>query len=557
MKKSIKLIIITAFLIFNCTNYFAQEKKFREISDIGPQTETIELGKYSLIYYISAKLGSDEEGDGSKDSPYANIDYALKKVAINSEKNVVALFIAEGTYAGRTIEMKSYVDMYGGFSPENWKRDIYKFSTFLDGQKNRRVLIGASNARIDGLTITNGLSRTHGGGILCDDTSPTISNCFITNNYVLEPEDFNYTRIHQQGHHGGGIACRYNAVPVIRNNIFYGNETSIGNGAAISFYGWLRMEGAPDRNIVDNFMQGGWTPVVKDNVFIHNVSGINDTGRTRSSNGAAISCSSEARPVIENNVVVCNQAKGRSDAGGIYSENFSYPVINGNWILGNICDDDGGGIYTNHTGHAIITNNFIAGNWTIGNGAGGVRISKEARASISDNIIVQNQTGGGVHSVDGYIELKNNIIMDNKGSASIRYTNLFSYFQPSIIENNIVRDNEGVIVVSTAYNGQVVIQNNNISKREYPEGNYDQAVQLGDGEIVGEIVSAKFNCKTYQTMIETDKLREEELIGRVIRVGDFWSVITKVEKKKIFVWGDVNRRSSDKSSFMIISDYKK
>ncbi len=427
----------------------------------------------------------------------------------------------------------------------------------MDGLHQYRVVIAADNCTLDGFKVTNGLARDNGGGILCDDTSPTISNCFITNNYVLEPEQFNYNRIHQKGNAGGGIACLYNAVPVIQNNIFYENKTSIGYGAGISFYGFLRNDNAPSRKIVDNFMEGSWVPVVKNNVFIHNIAGVHDVGRTRSSNGGAVSCSSEARPIIENNMIICNQAKGRSDAGGIYSENFSYPIIKGNWILGNISDDDGGGIYTNHTGHALIEDNFIAGNWTLGNGVGGVRISKEGRASILNNIIVKNQTGGGVQSVDGYMILKNNVIMDNKGNSSVKCTNLFSYFQPSVIEENIIRDNEGKIIIESAYEGQVIIKNNNISNGEYSKDNFDKAVKFGEDKIVGKIVRTSFDSNTYQTIIDIDKsLGDDKVEGRVLNIGDYWGVIIKVENKKLTVWGNVNWCSSEEENFIIISDYK-
>lgn len=548
------ILRISVLLFITCTLVFTQQE--RNISDVGPKTEVINNSNYQQIYYIAHHIGSDKDGDGSKDKPWKSINYALNIVNDQSESNKVAFIIGAGTYEGSTIIMEPYIDLYGGFNCKTWERDIYKYSSMLNGEKARRVVEGANNSRIDGFTVTKGISRTHGGGILCDDTSPIISNCFIVNNYVLEPEDFNYERIHQNGNHGAGIASFFNAVPIIRNNIFYGNRTSIGNGAGIAFYGWLRMEGAPERKIVDNFMEGGWTPVVKNNVFIQNVAGVNDAGRTRSSNGGAISCSSEARPVIENNVIAFNQAKGRGDAGGIYSENFSYPVINANWIVGNICDDDGGGIYANHTGHARITKNYIAGNWTLGNGVGGIRISKEGRADIIDNIIVQNQTGGAVDCVDGYMLLKNNIIMHNKGRSSIKYSNHYSYFHSSIIENNIIRENENKIIIET-YGGQdVLIENNNIDEDVPGKGNVNEAVTIEDDAEKVKINNMNFDDKLYQTIIEVEKVyTEESLSGRVVRINDFWSVINKVDGKNIFVWGKAAQSSTKNSELEIISSY--
>lgn len=551
MKKNILLIA----LLF-CFPAALLSQAYESLSQIGPSTEKIDFQNYSQLFYVSHTKGSDTEGNGSVNKPWSSVYYALNKIVIATKENRVAIFVSEGTYSGFTLQLKPYVDLYGGFNKENWQRDIYKYPTILDGQKMRRVIIAADNSSIDGFTITNGLARSHGGGILCDDTSPTISNCFITNNYVLEPAEFNYNRIHQNGNHGGGIAALYNAVPEIRNNIFYQNMTSIGNGGAIAFYGWLRNSEAPPTKIINNRMEGGWQPHVINNIFLHNVSGENDWGRTRSSNGGAISCAYESRPVIENNLIICNQAKGRSDAGGIYTENFSYPFIKGNWIVGNISDDDGGGIYTNHTGHALITQNFIAGNWTIGKGAGGVRLSKESRATVTDNIIVHNQTGGGIQSVDSYMELMNNIIMHNKGNVSLRYSNVFNYFVPSIIENNIILENESKIILELGEGQKINFNGNNVNEKVTGTKNYFKPVELLNAPIEIEITGYKYNPADFTSEIEVKSIPDNiSLVGRVIASGNFWAVIKKVDKNKISVCGNMNLRESNGNG-LILSDYK-
>lgn len=546
-----KILLMVLFIL---PNLIAQNIK--EISKIGPVTEEIDRAKYKQVYYVDRMKGSDKDGNGSIDKPWESVTYALEKTVNASSENRCAILVASGSYSGSTVIMKQFVDLYGGFKSGSWEREIQAYQTLLDGQKMRRVVIGADNSCIDGFTIRNGLSKSHGGGILCDDTSPVISNCIIENNYVMEPDNFNYARIHQNGNHGGGIACLYNSVPVIRNNLFYNNETSIGNGGGIAFYGWLRNPDAPPTKIINNRMEGGWQPLVANNIFINNTSGVNDWGRTRSSNGGAISCAYESRPVIENNLIICNQAKGRSDAGGIYTENFSYPFINGNWIVGNISDDDGGGIYTNHTGHALITNNFIAGNWTVGKGAGGVRLSKESRATVKDNIIVHNQTGGGVQSVDSYMELVNNIIMHNKGNVSLRYSNVFSYFVPSVIEKNIILDNENKISIELKEGEKINFKGNNLNEKVDASNNSYKPVEFENNEINIEIDNYQYFPETYQTVVTVRTNTEKNnLTGRVFNSGDFWSVISKIEGNKIFVYGNIEKRSPLKTG-IILSDYK-
>jgi len=551
--KKILLRVSLALLVF-CNYSIGQSK---DIAKVGPVTEKVDLTRYSHVYYVSQTNGSDKDGNGSQSKPWNTLLHALTTITDNLESSRTALLVAMGTYKEGTVQMKPFVDIFGGFKAGSWERDIYSYPTILNGDYSRRVVVGADDSRIDGVTITNGIARSEGGGVLCEDTSPEISNCFIVNNCSLEPENFNTVRIHQKGNEGGGIACLYNAVPIIRNNIFYRNRTSVGNGGALSFYGWLRERHATDKRIENNFMEGSGRGVVRNNVFIQNTAGINDITQTRSSNGGAISCSNEARPIIENNVIASNRAKGNSDAGGIYVEDFSYPTIHDNRIVGNIADDDGGGIYIMRLSHAVVTNNFIAGNWTTNGGAGGIRLSKEGRALISDNTIVENQSGGGIQCIDSYMELRNNIIMNNKGKTSIRYSNNFSYFIPSPVENNIILGNEGKVSLETKKGAKIDVNNNDVNEKVAGKNNKYQPVKLNSKSISGEVVKHAFDEQHYQTMIETkDSDNPQSLLGRTIHIGNFWSVVCRVDDNRLYVWGNAAEHIADSSGLEILSDYQ-
>jgi hypothetical protein len=549
-------IIISLFIFLFST--YAAEISERDITRVGPSTEIIEESEYSRIFYVSHTIGSDSHGEGTRSNPWNTISFAMENINHASPENVIGIFVAEGRYADATVIMKPHVNLYGGFDPATWQRDILKYPTVLDGDHIRRVVIGADDARIDGFIIRNGRVRFHGGGILCDDTSPTISNCFIVNNFVSEPVDFNQSRIHQEGHHGGGIASLYNAAPVIRNNIFFENKTSIGNGAAIAFFGWLRRDDAPRRSIEDNFMRGGLQPVVQGNVFIQNIAGVNDINNTRSSNGGAISSAYESRPVISNNIILGNVALGNSDGGAIYNEYYSYPVIIGNWILANQADDDGGAIYTMRMGHPVIEGNFIAGNMTKQtNNYGGIRLSKEGRARIQNNVIVRNETGGGVQSYDSYLELRNNIIMENKGRGGVHFTTDFDYFKPSLIDGNIIRYNEGVSIrIDSNERVMVSIENNNLSDDSVKGSNYNRVVELADGSIKGKVEKYYHDPHTHQTIIEISKNPgRENLEGRIINIGPFWGVIAKSEDTTLYVWGIITAQSLESLEYEILSTY--
>jgi len=561
MRGMITVIFFSIILIANtwAGNWSIQSDSTLNVDIVGPKTESIDQNIYKKIIYVSVTTGSDKTGKGTKQNPWQTVTFALSKFPNASDPMCCALFIAAGIYNQGTVLMKEYIDLYGGFNPETWERDINTNRTILDGEGARRVVVGASHARLDGFTVANGLSKSHGGGILCDDTSPLISNNYITNNAVLEPSNFNHQRIHQEGQHGGGIACMYNAVPQIYNNVFYGNRTFIGYGAGIVFYGWVRIPGAPETTVERNIITGGVRARLENNVFVGNIAGVNDLSRTRSSSGGAIACAYEARPDIINNVVVNNIAKGRSDAGGIYNEYFSYPLIKGNWILGNISDDDGGGFYTMKLGHPVLEKNIFAGNWTRGGGVGGIRLSKEGRATLKDNIIIYNP-GGGVRSVDSYMELEDNIIMHNPGAAGLAYSNLYSYMQPAIVRGNVIRENEkGAFLVLNNAGPAPLFEKNNIDDQNVSQGtqNFDRPPKFIDDGISGKVKEIRFDPLRIQSRVEIEPLLPDDrnLAGRVLRVGERWGVIIESHDRTITVWGELQGADRKDLVFEILPTY--
>jgi len=560
IKKMKKNVLYTLIIIslFYAQNLFAEKGESTQLLNaglLGPQTVEVEKDRYSKILFVSADRKSDEQGDGSKGNPWNSLGHALSGISDASEQNKYAIFVAEGTYSGQTVTMPEHVDIFGGFSSETWTRDIQKFKSHLDGKNVRRVVLGANNARLDGFIINNGLSRTHGGGILCDDTSPTISNNFIINNFVLEPANFNHNRIHQNGHIGGGIACLYNAVPDIRNNVFYGNRTSVGIGGALAFHGWVRHKDAPSMEVLDNRFSGGLRPKVEHNVFINNTAGVNDNSRTRSSSGGAIACAYEARPIIQNNLIALNRAMGNSDAGGIYCEYFSDPDIIGNWIIGNVGDDDGGGFYTMKLGQPLLKGNIFAGNYTTGGGIGGIRISKEGRARIIDNIIMHNP-GGGVMSVDSYVELKNNLIASNRSGAGVNFRTNFSYFKPSVISQNIIVNNEGGAIELDKDSEKMVKMSGNTIKEEYPD---DKSKYLErrkkEQNLKVSIASAYFDQTSFKTMLTMNDQIANNLTGRLVRLNNKWSIVQNHESNQLIIWGDLLGDSQDSKILNILPVY--
>jgi hypothetical protein len=150
-------------------------------------------------------------------SPYPTI-----QDAINAAFNGDTIIVAPGTYTGtrnrdidflgKAITVRStdpndpnvvvatIIDCNGTSSSPH--RGFY----FHKGEK--------SNSILTGLTITNGFSIYFGGGLSCENSSPTISKCVIRDNYAIRL--------------GGGI-YNWAGSPTIINCTFTGNKTDLGD----------------------------------------------------------------------------------------------------------------------------------------------------------------------------------------------------------------------------------------------------------------------------------------------------------------------------------------
>ena len=126
----------------------------------------------------------------------AATEAATNAAADTPTTNRTAILIAAGTYQTHNLTLRPNTDLYGGFDPTTWTRDIEAHPTVLDARSEGRVLIAATaadtaatanNTRVDGFEIRGGLIRGPGGGILIDGASPLLSNNVFTQNATLTP----------------------------------------------------------------------------------------------------------------------------------------------------------------------------------------------------------------------------------------------------------------------------------------------------------------------------------------------------------------------------------
>jgi hypothetical protein len=444
------------------------------MSQVGPQPRGVVLKDYARVIRVAP--GGE----------FRTIAGALDSVADASPGNRYAILVAAGTYEESRIAMKPHVDLYGGFAPGVWKdRDAYRHATILDARRTGPVVIGADHARLDGFVVTGGEQKAHGGGILCDGVSPTIVNNIIVGNHTLKVE-IGEGLGKQVGNEGAGIMLSSGSRAYVGNNLICENTTDLGAGAGISARGDVHAKIL--RNVFCNNTAG-----VKDDSVFHGKVG------SRSSPGAAIACSAESSPRIAFNVIVLNSAVLNNDAGGIWVEGNSAPLISYNWIAGNTSGDDGGGIYvmgnldydeagvrhdTSPDGPTAIEDNLIVGNHTVRGGPGGVRVSRWGRVDLRRNRIVGNDKGGA-HGAEGGVIC--------------------------VMEDNVIADNG--------------------SRKEMPRPSF---------RLAGDITSRKFDEARHVTDIAVSKdLGKEDLSGGVARIGSQWSVIQSSGPRRLSIWGRI------------------
>jgi len=444
------------------------------MSQLGPQPRGVDAKAYAHVIHV---------GPGAE---YPTVSSALASINDASPSHRYAILVAAGTYKESRIEMKPYVDLYGGFAPGGWKnRDVYQHATILDAQQKGPVVVGANHARLDGFVVTGGQQKAHGGGIVCDGVSPIIVNNIIVGNRTLKPE-IGEGLGKQIANEGAGIALLSESRAYVSNNLICDNSTDVGNGAGITARGHVQAKIL--RNVFCNNTAG-----TKDDAPFHDKIG------SRSSPGGAIACAEESSPQISFNCIVLCSAPINNDAGGIWVEGNSMPPINYNWVVGNTSGDDGGGIYVmgnlyydeagkrfdmSPDGSVAIEDNIIAGNNTVRGGPGGVRVSRWGRADLRRNVIVGNEKGGARGAEGGVI---------------------------CVMENNIVADNGEKRVVA---------------KPKF--------------RLTGNIAARKFDPRGYVTEISTrEDLGTRDLSGSVVRIGAQWSVVKSSGPGSLIVWGKI------------------
>lgn len=542
IKKTITVPVLTLLILLQFQPLIAQD--YYPIMDItpydiygkvlGPVTQPIVLAgyldrnTYHETRYVSVNSGSDTKGDGSKSAPWMTIRHALDQIDDARLSRRYALLVAGGTYTEGQIILKAFVHLYGGFQPESWERDIKANRTVMDGQRQNRLMVCADHSKVDGFIFTNGEVRGQGGAILCNGTSPVISNNVFVSNRTLIPDPWEPEFIHEIANDGGAIATINGAAPGIYSNLFIGNMTEAGRGGGIAAHNRA-------------------APRIHYNVFMGNISGINDP--MRSSDGGAISSSFYSNSDILFNLILNNRAQSRNDGGGIFSELWSSLHIGGNLIVGNTSDDDGGGIYLSGQVHHYITEhdpvvpqeryfnrvtgNILAGNSIPGRGIdGALRFTYHTRVAFHYNISYANT--GGLDFRRSEVCARGNIVF---GQVTVRESDHPAHFVNNLIFGDL--DARSDVILQDTYVSSMA-QSASQDADEKKSGFLAPEDIFLDDEKILDVRQAVYDADQFRTRMEVNEvpLAADGLRNRIVRIGDNWSVIQSNTSDSITLWGD-------------------
>ena len=344
-----------------------------------------------------------------------NGDYNDIQSAIDAAHNGNTVIVRDGIYDeninfnGKAITLKS----------ENGAA-----TTIIDGSGTGNVVTlnngEDSGSVMDGFTVTDGATS----GMLCDSSSPTLTNCTFTDNASpgmpcngnSSPTltDCTFTN-NNSAWGGGGMYCHGSSSPTLTNCTFANNTTGVHGG-------------------------GGMVAVSSSSPTLENCT---FTGNTASYGGGI--CSIDTSHITLKNCTFTNNSANHG--GGMYCEDSSSPTLSECVFEANYASVDGGAIYWNSTAQGLIEYCVIRNNvndatsGSVGAG-GGINIRPASNLKIYNCLITKNHSGldgGGIFCTQaGLVEITNCTFADN--TAYRDGAGVFSWDSTNIYRNCISID---------------------------------------------------------------------------------------------------------------------
>ena len=307
-----------------------------------PSHFRIHVGAYpGPIYYVST-TGSDEN-DGSEESPFTTIQ---KGIDLSSGGDTVLVqpgtYVENINYNGKNIVVGSLMLTTQDTS--------YISSTIIDGNQSGSVVTFESGedstATLIGLTVQNGTGQiisgygnTSGGGIVCNNSNPTIKNLIIKNNTAYR---------------GGGIFLNISNPTIIGITIKDNNVQ--GNGGGMHCF-----QSPPTlfKNSIintNNAIQNGGGIYLHNSTYnLDNVSVSNNTANL----GAGFQIE-DAGLVFSNGSITNNSSNTAQEGSGIRAEDATINILNSLIAENSIPNSNGGGISLLRTSLELVNSTVVA-----------------------------------------------------------------------------------------------------------------------------------------------------------------------------------------------------
>ncbi|TET34144.1 MAG: hypothetical protein E3J72_14965 [Planctomycetota bacterium] len=324
-------------------------------------------------WYVDDATGSDADDGLSWDNAFLTIQMAL-----NSAAALDVVLVADGLYEGPG---NTELDFAGN--------DIYLMSEngssvcAIDGTIGSVRAFNFQNgetpdATVRGFTIMYGFAGMYGGGILCNNSNPTIVDCFFyagvsgqgggiaclnSNSAIV-----NCTFLYNWGYSGGGVYC-WGSFPTFTGCTFDSNDAERGGGV----YGGSASSGLTFTDCLLTYCS----------VQAEGAGGPGLGGAIHAQGGLV-----QLRGCDVNNNISYD-----ASGGGIFTFSGATLIIEDCDITDNICPGAGGGIYFD--GPALVIDECDISSNTAG-GGGGLVCWDTSQATITDSDITGNNAPGGM-----------------------------------------------------------------------------------------------------------------------------------------------------------------
>lgn len=310
-------------------------------------------GDFPTIQEALAAAGSGDTillANGTFTGPgNRNLDYLAKTLVVRSESGDPSTCVIDCQGAGR------------GF-------------TFVSVQSPQAKLIG--------VTVTGGIGD--GAGIYCEHSNPTIENCVLRNNGSPD--------------RGGGIHCRLNSFPTVRDCVITDNQANSGAGL------WCYDSGADVTNTIisnNTALAVGGGGVFMNVRAVVSLTGCEISGNTAPNTGGGIYCGGAFTMESDLTIVDCEISGNEGPFGGGLFINTSNVTVENTVFSGNLSPaSDGGAVYC-ATSSPTFTRCTITGNHAENNG--GAVGTYSANPTFNRSILWGNcadQLGDEVHLQD-------------------------------------------------------------------------------------------------------------------------------------------------------------